>query len=465
MKLTEKVLSELATNYVYLKELDLDLANTQQIRQFLKAIKKGNSSLETLKLTLNNYEDETDEALSIGDQLVLTTFGELLGNNKISSLKSLHIKGLIHYNPSSWQSFMQGVAKNLTLQGLNIFTGTRPLNDDDCIPVAEMLKVNKTLKCLEINYEADLGIFGEKVVNTLSDALHTNKTIESFILPGAFNQQEASPQGKTALLDFVERLKFNTVLKHIDIIGHAVLNHSYGYVDAYSSILTSDVIFAIDDMLRCNKILKSLTLDQYTGAIQSIGLLVEALKYNKTLLSIKHSTSYGECFTYQQDIYDYTIEHPDVREYLFLKKQMEWYLQRNKSLYKKSVKFFKEQSNLLDLNSNLHWLKWFQVCDKSIFAMITLKSELGRDYKHLSNKLVYTISDADNYCLITGISKEYSFASPLKKLYLPKRTFCEKVLEYLGPDYLWVPHNNTESIMEEFFTRKKLLLFQKREQY
>jgi len=88
-----------------------------------------------------------------------------------------------------------------------------------------------------------LGIFGEEVVNTLSDALHTNKTIESFILPGAFNQQQASPQGKTALLDFVERLKFNTVLKHISIMGHAVFI-SGSCIEGYGCILTSDVIFA-----------------------------------------------------------------------------------------------------------------------------------------------------------------------------------------------------------------------------
>lgn len=292
--------------------------------------------------------------------------------------------------------------------------------------------------------------------------MHTNKTIESFILPGAFNQQKASPQGKTALLDFVERLKFNTVLKHISIIGHAVLSGSY--IDDYDSILTSDVIFAIADMLRYNKILKNLTLDQTTGAIQSIGLLVEALKHNKTLLSIKHSTRYGECFTYQEDIeYDYPIERPDVRKYLYLKSQMEWYLQRNKNLYMKSIKFFKEHSNLLELNSNLHWLKWFQVCDKSTFFTITLKSDLGKNYKQLINKLVYTISDADNYCLITGISKAYSFEGPFKKIYLPKYIFGEKVLQYLGPDYLWVPHNNTESIMEEFFTRKKTFIISEAE--
>ena len=462
MKLTEKVLSELATNYVHLKELELALASTGETKKFLKAIEKGNSSLETLKLILNNDENETEEALSTGDQLVLTTLGKLLDTNKISSLKSLYIKYLTYYNPSSWQSFMQGVSKNLTLKGLNIFTGTRPLNDDDCIPVAEMLKVNKTLKSLEINYEADLGIFGEEVVNTLSDALHTNKTIESFILPGAFNQQKASPQGKTALLDFVERLKFNTVLKHISIMGHAVLSGSY--IDDYDSILTSDVIFAIADMLRYNKILKSLTLAQTTGAIQSIGLLVEALKHNKTLLSIKHSTSYGECFTYQGDVeYDYPVECPDVRKYLYLKSQMEWYLQRNKNLYVKSIKFFKEQSNLLDLNSNLHWLKWFQVCDKNIFYQIALKSDLGMNYKQLVNKLVYTISDADNYCLITGISKEYAFEEPFKKIYLPNHIFGKKVLQYLGPDYLWVPHNNTESIMEEFFTRKKTFIISEAE--
>jgi hypothetical protein len=178
--------------------------------------------------------------------------------------------------------------------------------------------------------------------------LQINKTLESFLLPGAFNQQKASPQGKTALLDFVERLKFNTVLKHISIMGHAVLSGSY--IDGYDCILTSDVIFAIADMLRYNKILKNLTLAQTTGAIQSIELLVAALKHNKTLLSIKHSTRYGECFTYQEDIeYDYPIERPDVREYLYLKSQMEWYLQRNKNLYVKSIKFFKEHSNLLEL--------------------------------------------------------------------------------------------------------------------
>lgn len=148
MKLTEKVLSELATNYVHLKELELALASTGETKKFLKAIEKGNSSLETLKLILNNDEDETEEALSTGDQLVLTTLGKLLDTNKISSLKSLHIKYLVYYNPSSWQSFMHGVSKNLTLKGLNIFTSTRPLNDDDCITVAEMLKVNRTLKCL-----------------------------------------------------------------------------------------------------------------------------------------------------------------------------------------------------------------------------------------------------------------------------------------------------------------------------
>lgn len=464
MKLTEKVLSELATNYVHLKELELSLGSMEETNKFLKAIGKRNSSLNTLKLILDNDDEfETDEELSTRDQLVLTTLGQLLDTNtyKISSLKSLHIKYLTHYNPSSWQSFMQGVLKTLTLKDLNIFTGTRLLNDDDCILVAEMLKVNKTLKRLKIDYEADLGIFGEEVVNTLSDALHTNKTIESFILPGAFNQQKASPQGKTALLDFVERLKFNTVLKDISIMGHAVLSGSY--IDGYDCILTSDVIFAIADMLRCNKILKKLTLDQTTGAIQSIGLLVEALKHNKTLLSIKHSTRYGESFTYQEDIeYDYPIEFPDVREYLYLKSHMEWYLKRNKNLYVKSIKFFKKHSNLLELNSNLHWLKWFQVCDKKILNMSAYISGV-EEWDSMLNKLVYIISDADNYCLITGISKEYSFASPLKKLYLPKYTFGEKVLEYLGPDYLWVPHNNTESIMEEFFTRKKTFIISEAE--
>jgi len=213
-------------------------------------------------------------------------------------------------------------------------------------------------------------------------------------------------------------------------------------------------------MLRCNKILKNLTLDQCTGAIQSIGFLVEALKHNKTLLSIKHSTKYGKCFTYQEDNieyqedieYDYPIERPDVREYLYLKSQMEWYLQRNKNLYMKSIKFFKKHSNLLELNSNLHWLKWFQVCDKNILTGV-----------EEWNKLVDIISNPDNYCLITGISKAYSFEGPFKKIYLPKHIFSKKVLQYLGPDYLWVPHNNTESIMEEFFTRKKTFIISEAE--
>jgi len=151
MKLTEKVLSELATNYVHLKELELSLGGMEKTKKFLKAIGKGNSSLNKLKLILDNHDVfETEEALYTSDQLVLTTFGELLGNNKISSLESLHIKYLLYYNQPSWQSFMQGVSKNLTLKDLHIFTGTRPLNDDDCIPVAEMLKVNKILKCLEL---------------------------------------------------------------------------------------------------------------------------------------------------------------------------------------------------------------------------------------------------------------------------------------------------------------------------
>ena len=466
MKLTEKLLSHVATNYVHLRGLDLVLTSTLEIREFLKAIEKGNSSLETLKLTLNNTAED-DEEVSIGDQLVLTTFGELLGKSMVPLLKSLSIEYL-NYTPPIWQSFMEGVAKNLTLKALNIFTSTNTLDNDDYIPVAEMLKVNKTLKCLEINYEGNFGIFGEEVVNSLSDALHTNKTIESFIFPGAFNQQKASPQGKTALLDFVERLKFNTVLKHINIMGHAVWTsqkYSLHSIDDYESILTSDVIFSIADMLRYNKILKNLNLDQSTCAIQSIGLLVEALKHNKTLLSIKHHTRYGERFMYQEDIeYYYPIERPNVEEYLCLKRRMEWYLQRNNNLYMKSIKFFKEHSNLLDLNSNLHWLKWFQVCDKSILNMSAFKSGV-EGWNSVFNKLVYIISDANNYCLITGISKEFSFTftSSFKKLCLPEHIFGEKVLQYLGPDYLWVPHNNTESIMEEFFTRKKTFIISEAE--
>lgn len=97
MKLTEKVLSHVATNYVHLRGLDLVLTSTLEIREFLKAIEKGNSSLETLKLTLNNTAED-DEEVSIGDQLVLTTFGELLGKSMVPLLKSLSIEYL-NYTP------------------------------------------------------------------------------------------------------------------------------------------------------------------------------------------------------------------------------------------------------------------------------------------------------------------------------------------------------------------------------
>ena len=57
MKLTEKVLSELATNYVHLKELELALGSMGETKKFLKAIEKGNSSLKTLKLILDNDDE------------------------------------------------------------------------------------------------------------------------------------------------------------------------------------------------------------------------------------------------------------------------------------------------------------------------------------------------------------------------------------------------------------------------
>jgi hypothetical protein len=241
---TNKIDKNYIKNIVYiiegnksLKNLSANFANNnlKEIKLIINALIKNN----TLKKLTKIYES------NINDSEIAILYSNLLSSN--TSLSKLVID-LIHFKYDLYDIVIQGLCKNVIIKRLSFSSNTKTKD------IATILKNNINLK--EINI---ISIISNIDLTLLSNVMKENKTLESISLRGKFD--------------------------NFSIILNALINHKYiKDLEIGGSIITLEHFKLISELLKKNK---SLTILRLNAASDYIDIIIENLKYNDTISSLK----------------------------------------------------------------------------------------------------------------------------------------------------------------------------------
>jgi len=297
-----EILARYKHHLSFLKVLDLKDNNiTHKGMKSLTTIIKSNTNLTHFSVSHNPIFDDVIQLLKFKhlihlniSNIQMTEHGAFaLGKNfKLNdSLQSLKIQC-----NNIKDGGLTGILDNLPGTLVQLIVSICGLTYNGAVSIGKMLKINKTIKYLDIAINS----IGDDGISAISDSLHVNKTLIQLVARYCeFNNEGAKSVAKM--------LQVNRTLKYLDITGNSIgddgilaisdslhVNKTLIQLVACYCEFNNEGAKSIAKMLQVNRTLKYLNISHNNFEEDGITAVINSIQANNTLIHLK-SCSYLFC--------------------------------------------------------------------------------------------------------------------------------------------------------------------------